>query len=212
MTSVFSPINGVGRERFAPVKIALSSQEWCGQVHQLAKPTADRLYSQIRSYFSRDGEQNRMVRTPDFTLYEDALLIQLRELDGPFAGGRSWSGFIVPTLWSLRKEHRKASAVPATITRSEAVRKGRSVTRFVLRYGSYERTYEVEKALPRRILRWETNRGHRARLLGTERLAYWKLNHQGGKRWREALGLPREVVGGARAEDPAPRDSPTLPR
>jgi len=100
MTSVFSPTGSSGRERFAPVKISFTAQEWCGHVFHMLTPTFDDYTSEIHSYFSSEGDARETIETEPFTLYEDALWIQLRELDGLFEGGGDWSGKLVPSVWS----------------------------------------------------------------------------------------------------------------
>lgn len=194
MTSVFAPVDAYREERFSPVRINLGVQEWCGNVDHRVWPGPDRLRSLRLSYFATEGESLREVEVPEGTLYEDALLVQLRELDGPFAGGGDWDGWLVRELWSLRTGHGPVEAVRARISRSDAVRNGEPVTRFILEAGDYRRTFDVERAAPRRVLAWETSTGERAELLSTERLAYWSLNQPGGERSRSELGLHPEGV------------------
>ena len=189
MTSVFAPVEAQGAERFAPAKIAMSAQEWCGHVYERVIPAPGSFASEVRSYFHAEGDRDTTVKTPAGTLYEDALLIQLRELDGPFAGGKSWSGSIVPSLWSLRKSHGSLEPVAATIRREDATKDGAPVTRFTLAYGSMTTTYDVEKALPRRVLSWKSNSGDEARILKTARLPYWQLNGPGDEKYLQQLGL-----------------------
>ncbi len=189
MTSVFTPVDGQGRERFAPAKISFSSQEWCGHVYHHIHPKGDRFHSQIHSYFGREGDAGETVKTAPGTLYEDALWIQLRELDGPFNGGKDWSGKLVPALWERRKSHRSLRPVPATINRQAASLDGEAVTRFVVKYESFTRTFELERAYPHRILRWTTSAGEEAKLLKTTRLPYWKLHDLGDEKYLEKLGL-----------------------
>ncbi len=189
LTSVFAPVADWGRERFSPVKLAASVQEWCGSWRLQAWP-GERGFRSLRlSYFAGEGERLREVDAPGDVLWEDALLIQLRELDGPFAGGGDWSGRVVPSLWRLRTGHAEARPVPATIARTDTVRDGTPVTRFVLEYGDYRRTYDVEKAPPRRVLGWSTSEGAEAELLDTERMAYWRLNAEGDGSARARMGL-----------------------
>ena len=189
MTSVFAPVDGLSAERFAPAKIAMSAQEWCGHVYQkvIARPEA--FASELRSYFHAEGDRDTTVKISPGTLYEDALLIQLRELDGPFAGGKDWAGSIVPSLWAQRKRHAALEAVAATIRREDATRDGAPVTRFTLAYGSVATTYDVEKAVPRRVLGWKTTEGDETRLLKTARLPYWQLNGQGDEKYLRELGM-----------------------
>lgn len=190
MTSVFAPVNGIGRERFAPTRITFSSQEWCGQVFQRVMPDIDHFTEEIRSYFSVEGEASSRVDTAPFALYENGLLIQLRELDGPFADGGDWSGQIVPSMWQRRRSHEPLGPVDATITRAEVTEEdGTNLNRFVLRYGDYERTFDVERDQPRRIHRWTTSEGEVAELLGTERLTYWELHNEGDESYLARIGL-----------------------
>lgn len=201
LTSVFAPVADWGRERFAPVRLTSSVQEWCGSWRLQAWPGAESFRSVLLSYFAGEGERVREVDAPAGLLWEDALLIQLRELDGPFAGGGDWQGHVVPSLWRLRAGHSAARPVPATITRGDAERDGTPVTRFVLEYGDYRRTYDVEKAAPRRVLGWSTSEGLEAGLLATERMAYWRLNAEGDESARARLGLDEEP--GATSANPA---------
>jgi hypothetical protein len=189
MTSTFSPVDDLGSERFAPVKISLTAQEWCGHVYQVVKPTLTSFTSELRSYFASEGETSTNTTTEANTLYEDALLIQLRELDGPFNRGTNWSGRLVPTTWSTRKAHTPLQPVDATITRTVADRGGVSVTRFELKYGQSTRTIDVEQALPRRVLGWSASDGEQAAILKTARLPYWQLNNLGEESFLEQLGL-----------------------
>jgi hypothetical protein len=189
MTSVFAPVDPSPFERFAPAKVAMSAQEWCGFVYEKVIPSADAFASEVRSYFHAEGDRDATIKTPPGTLHEDALLIQLRELDGPFSNGKSWSGSIVPSLWSLRKSHGALAPVAATIRREDAMRDGAPVTRFTLTYGSTTTTYDVEKAAPRRVLGWKTSDGDEAKLLKTTRLPYWKLNAPGDESYLNELGL-----------------------
>lgn len=204
LTSVFSPVADWGRERFSPVKIAMSAQEWCGSYRRQLWPGQESFRSLLLSYFASEGERVRTAEAPEDVLYEDALLVQLRELDGAFADGGDWRGRIVPSLWRLRAGHSRARPVPATITRRDATRGGDPVTRFVLEYGDYRRTLDVEKAPPHRILGWSTSEGAEAELLGTDRLAYWRLNAEGDESVRSRLGLEEHQY----ARPPASAGSP----
>jgi hypothetical protein len=189
MTTVFAPVDAWAAERFAPAKIAMSAQEWCGHVYEKVIPSPEAFASELRSYFHAEGDRDTTVKTPAGALYEDALLIQLRELDGPFAGGKNWSGSIVPSLWSHRKSHSALGPVAATIRREDATREGVPVTRFTLAYGSVTTTYDVEKAPPKRMLAWKSTGGEDARILKTARLPYWQLNGPGDEKYLRQLGF-----------------------
>jgi hypothetical protein len=191
-SSVFSPVDRWGEEPFHPVRIHLDVQEWCGSVSHRVWPAQDRLRSLRLSYFASEGETLREVALPEGTLFEDALLIQLRELDGPFQDGEDWEGWLVRELWSLRTGHGPVEPVRARISRSSATRGGGPVTRFRVEAEGYNRTLDVEESAPRRILGWETSTGEVAELLTTERLAYWSLNRLGDESVRGQLGLSPE--------------------
>ncbi len=133
-----------------------------------------------------------MVETPPDALYEDALLIQLRELDGPFAGGGDWQGSIVPSLWRGRRTHREARPVAATIARTETDVDGARAHRFALAAGEYRRTFDVEADAPHRVIAWTTSDGEDVRIRESARLKYWELNHPGDEARREEFGLPSE--------------------
>jgi hypothetical protein len=188
MTSVFTPLSSEGREPFSPSKISLTAQEWCGHVYHAIYPKGDRFHTMLHSYFASEGDTARTTFTGGDALYEDALLIQLRELDGPFAGGKRWSGKLVPSLWSNRRRHEPLAARDATITRSEATRGRARVTRFVVKTGRRTTTLDIEKRYPHRILGWTAD-GEEAVLLGTARLPYWELNRPGGESYLRQLGL-----------------------
>ncbi len=55
--------------------------------------------------------------------------------------------------------------------------------------GGVTRTFDVERAFPRRILGWRTSEGERAELLKTARLTYWRLNAPGDESYLAQLGL-----------------------
>ncbi len=189
MTSVFSPVGVYRGRRFNPVKIALSSQEWCGHVFHQLKLDNETARESLRSYFSNEGEHDRNLTLGSSLLYADSLPIQLRELDGVFNGGRNWSGKIVPELWEMRKAHTTLQGLDGRIVRKHAQRGSAPITRFVVSYGGYSVEYDVEKAFPRRILAWRTSNGESAILLRTARLSYWQLNHVGEETYRRKLGL-----------------------
>ena len=196
LSGVFSPVDRWRDEPFQPVRLELDAQEWCGSESHRLWAGPERFRSLRLSYFDDPGESLDEVPVEEGALYEDALLVQLREPDGPFAEGEDWSGPLVPDLWRLRAELRPPEPVEASVVRSETVHDGTPATRFTLRAGPddrYQRTFLVEREAPRRILEWTTRVDgevvERAQLSGSTRLAYWELNRPGDEAHREALGL-----------------------
>jgi len=200
MTSVFSPVDDWGRARFQPTKITMSSQEWCGNVFSGLWPGPETAFHELRSYFASEGDSSRRFSPPEGTLYQDALPIQLRELDGPFNGGEDWSGDLVPSLWHARKDHVELAPVEATIERTDASVDGTPVHRFTLSYADVEITYDIEREAPHRLVRWTHSDGSHLELIKSTRLPYWKLNEKGDESYREELGLEPRV----RDRPPAP--------
>lgn len=184
LTSVFAPVDAYYAERFAPAKLTISVQEWCGHVYGGVFPAEDRFTSSVASYFASEGEVTEMVPAAG-ALYEDALLVQLRELDGPFAGGGDWEGLLVPSLWRNRQAHEPLRPVEASITRTETDER----VVFVLRAGTHERTYEVEREGAHRVMAFRDSEGDHAELVATDRLPYWQLNGPGDESARERIGL-----------------------
>ncbi|MGM0557467.1 MAG: hypothetical protein ACQEVA_13875 [Myxococcota bacterium] len=189
MTSTFSPVDDYDPHRFQPVKSTLTAQEWCGHVFHGIWIGSDSYASGMHSYFAGEEDARDVVETPAGTLYEDALFIQLRELDGEFNDGEDWSGTLVPRLWERRKEHKSLRPVDATITRSDAEFDGRPVTRFELQYEGKTATFDVAKEPPHRLIHWSRSDGTDMKLVGTDRLPYWKLNNPGDQSHLESLNI-----------------------
>lgn len=190
MTSVFSPVADWGRRRFQPTKIAMNSQEWCGNVSHVVWPGPERFLRDLQTYFAAEQEGRRTVSTPGDTLYQDALPIQLRELDGAFNDGEDWSGHLVPSIWHSRRAHEPLEPVKATIERSSTTVDGREATRFVLEYGDTKVTYDIAREYPHRLLQWRHSDGSHLELVEAVRKPYWRQNRPGDESHRKSLGLP----------------------
>lgn len=195
LTSVFCPVDALRAERFQPAKITLSVQEWCGHVFTGVWPDEQTMVHKGFSYFASEGDTDERIPITPATLFEDALLVQLRELDGPFNGGRDWEGALIPALWRQRRAHRPLRAEQARIVRSTAA-EGEN-TRFVLTAGEYTREFTVERAASKRIVSWNTSDGMQARMIRATRLPYWGLHNPGDESHRAEFGLdgtPQRVI------------------
>lgn len=188
LTSVFAPTDVFDGERFSPAKISFGEQDWCGGTSATVWPDDDALVERSSSYFASEGDVSARADLPRGTLYEDALYIQLRELDGPFADGGDWEGSIVQSLWHARRDHHPIAAEHASITREDLEDR----TRFTLRAeGGYERTFDVARDDAHTLLAFRSTDGDDFRLAGHERLAYWELHDPGEESYRAAIGLSR---------------------
>jgi hypothetical protein len=186
LTSVFCPTDQYARARFSPAKIALSAQEWCGHVYLGVWPDEGSFVLRGMSYFASEGDVDQRVECATNTLYEDALMIQLRELDGPFNEGREWEGSLVPALWRNRRAHQPLAAEPARIRRSDL---DANTTRFVLEAGAFRKQFDVEKSGDKRVIAWQSSDGARARILRSTRMPYWSLHDPGDEVRRAEFGL-----------------------
>lgn len=191
MTSVFSPVDHWRKERFSPAKLTLSVQEWCGHVYGSVWPAQDRYLHQGNSYFASEGEFREDIKVSGSHLYEDALLIQLRELEGPLVQGKPWTGWVIPSLWRNRKEHQPLRPQRATLTRQRLEKSGQVLNQFVLTFteNGFTRTYEVETTGSRRMMGWRSSDGEHVVLHKSLRMPYWNLNSNHSRPYRKKLGL-----------------------
>jgi hypothetical protein len=190
MTSVFSRI----AEGLPVRKDSFSSREWCGQVYHQLLFEGPRIKGVFHSYFDGEADGSEDLPFPKDGILEDELPILLRS----FGMARVKEGAKVPFLPSLmrsRLDHRPLSWGEATLSRSSGTGHLGSATVQVLSWtvvveGGPTLTYHFEAAWPYRLLGWESSSGEAGSLLGTTRLAYWKLNVPGGEVHLKELGLP----------------------
>lgn len=190
---------------FAPLKLAFTGSEWCGQVYEQLDRSGSRLSQRISSYF--EGESiERKLEVPAGGVMEDELFILLRGLRAPYLS--AGAGRTVPFLASpfhRRLAHREAAWTSARIERlaraeTITVPAGTFATDiYTVRTGDgREGRFFVERAHPHRIVRWAwqpAEAGGRregtdsAELTGSRRLEYWRLHGPGDERLLEQLGL-----------------------
>lgn len=178
-------------------KISFSSQEWCGHVYHQLLPRGDGIEGTSHSYFDGEADRTEKLALPKGGVFEDALAILLRGLDGEFlAPGESRKVPLLPSLLRARLEHRPLVWTTATIrraaaTESIAVPAGRmTVTTWsvAIEQGpTLTLQFEVEE--PHRLVRYASDAGEELALLRSTRLAYWKLNGPGGEAHLRELGL-----------------------
>jgi hypothetical protein len=194
MTSTFA--------RVAPgwpiAKVSFSSQEWCGHVwHQLV-PRGGRLDGLSHSYFDGEADGAQKLAFPADGVLEDALPILVRGWAGAYlAPGTARTVPFLPSLLRSRLEHEplawgRAAVAVAADTTSVSLPAGTFEVRrwtVTLEGGARISTFDVEVASPYRLVAWSTSDGESAELLGSERLAYWKMNGPGGESALARLGL-----------------------
>lgn len=195
----------VGSADFAPIKIAFSSSEWCGQVYEELNFTSSKLSQRVSSYFEGESSE-RELELPRDGVQEDDLFILLRGLRGAYLwpGAKRTVPFLAspfyrrlahrPTVWANATIERLPS--PETIT----VPAGSFTTNvFIVRPSDgREGRFHVERAYPHRIIRWVWKPApsgsplggtDAAELAGSTRLEYWKTHDPGDEKYLERLGL-----------------------
>ncbi len=179
-------------------KVSFSSQEWCGHVYHQILPRAGRITGVLHSYFDGEADGTDDLPLPGDGVFEDALPILVRSWNGELLRpGESRSVPFLPSLLRSRLTHRALAWTKARIERSASVSAvsvpaGRfdAFTYRVAVEGAGELVFDVEAASPRRLVRFSGPNGEEALLLGSTRLAYWKLNGPGGEKHLRELGLP----------------------
>ncbi len=193
MTSTF-----LRAEQGWPVaKISFSSQEWCGHVYQQIVPRGHRVGGISHSYFEGEADGRETLELPEAGVFADALPVLLRGWQGSFLKpGERATVPLLPRLIHARLQHRPLAWGNATISRAASeteveVPAGRFTTSrwTVAILGGETLTYDVESEAPYRLVRWSSSSGELAELLGSERIAYWKLNGEGGEAELAKMGL-----------------------
>ncbi len=198
MTSVFSAVEPqAGVRPFELLKLNMSSQEWCGHVFEEVRFDGDHVQGNLNSYFEREGNRSWSLERSETFASEDHLLIQIRELKGPFmAEGESRQLMLLPALWQFRVQHSERSLVSATLTKGEReqITVGEATyTAFPWFWsdGTREKSVWVDAEYPHRILRWASADGSRGELMVSKRLPYWGQHDLDDEHLRDELEIPR---------------------
>jgi hypothetical protein len=193
MTSAFARV----ASGWPVAKVSFSSQEWCGHVYHQILPRAGKVDGVYHSYFDGEADGQDNLPQPEGGVYEDVLPILARGWGSTYLQpGQSRKAGYLPSLLRARLEHKKLAWGQATISRSAATSSVKvpagsfqvSVWT-VAEDGGLTSTYQIEAASPYRLVRWSTSAGEEGSLLGSTRLAYWKLNGPGGEKYLAEMGL-----------------------
>jgi hypothetical protein len=201
MTSVFVTIEpALDRPAGAAAKVSLTAQEWCGHVYHHLLFDADKVRQTWHSYFDGEADGRSALTRPAGSLAEDALFHWARGFAAPaLAPGESIKLRLLRSLAVARLNHVPVEWDHATLTRQAETRTITvpagtfEVQTFTAKVESAAAprtwTFHVENAPPRRIVQWSRSDGYAAKLLGSKRLAYWKLNGTGDEKLLEQIGL-----------------------
>jgi hypothetical protein len=193
MTSVFARVV----PGWPVAKVSFSSQEWCGHVYHQLLVRGSRVLGTFHSYFDGEADGTDDLTAPADGVFEDALPILLRGWLGAYLKpGETRTVPFLPSLLRSRLDHHRLAWGTAAVTRAAAPGSARVpagairvVTWTVVPEGGPRLTYLVEVDPPYRLVRWSSDDGEEATLLGSSRLAYWKLNGPGGESYLRRLGL-----------------------
>jgi hypothetical protein len=202
MTSTFLRTEFGAGDYWPLMKTSFSSQEWCGQVFMQWLPRGARLVGTLHSYFDGEGDAAPELELPAGGVLEDALPILVRNLRGDWlAPGETKKVPFLRSQLRTRLLHLPAKWGEATVSRAAAsseIRTAlgtlRAFTYTVAESGGDTITFTVEEAYPHRLLGWKSSSGESARILGSERLAYWKMHDNGGEKALKELGLVPQSV------------------
>jgi hypothetical protein len=193
MTSAFARV----ASGWPVAKVSFSSQEWCGHVYHQILPRPGKMEGVYHSYFDGEADGQDNLPQPEGGVYEDVLPILARGWGSTYLqAGESRKVAYLPSLLRARLEHKKLAWGRATISRSAATSTVKvpagsfEVTVWtVAEDGGPTSTYQIEAAASHRLVRWSTSAGEEGSLLGSTRLAYWKLNGPGGEKHLAEMGL-----------------------
>jgi hypothetical protein len=196
MTSVFQAVEKSGPYNIGDaVKVALSSQEWCGMVYDRMLLRKNGYTGMLYSYFEKESEHPYSIPVDGHPVPEENLWLMVRELNGELcATGTEKKITLVPSMWHRRKTHTPVTTVPAMITKGKPM-EFRSVlgtipaVPFTWKAGTATTSVTVEVAWPHRILAFEEPDGSHGELLSVRRLPYWKLHDNDDLHFRRELGL-----------------------
>jgi len=205
MTSVFVRIDNSVRGGGPLAKLSFSSQEWCGHVyHQLLPQPGGRLVSVSHSYFDGEADEQRTLSIPGgaAAMTEDELPLRLRSYAGQpdlLEPGERRTLVMTNSLLRVRLLHQPLALGQATIERSRTTEALKTpagsfgVYTYVVTLSGAEKsdrgTFHVEAAPPYRLVHYRWESGEEATLLGSSRLPYWQLQHNGEEVLLKQLGL-----------------------
>ncbi|WP_462136978.1 hypothetical protein [Candidatus Mycalebacterium sp.] len=192
MSSVFAPVSGAD---LRPLKVTLSSQEWCGHVFTQLNLKGRYYEGKLFSYFENEGDENFKVES---VFLEDEIWTRARINPKSLPTGRI---SIVPGLLITRLLH-----TPTGIERADAKISSpdAGITRYSLSFPKTERVFEMdfETDFPHKIVSWrevyKSGWGAGAKRIETAARRkktifsdYWNKNSPPDVRMRRELGIER---------------------
>lgn len=172
MLSVFADA-----DRLEPLKLTVSSHEWCGNSY--VEWRADRAALSIRSYFETPGDVDVPLQ-PAGALFYDALPLALRALD--FERCRGGTVRVIDSVFTNRPLAPAVESARLDVARSS---EPASAWRVTLKRGERTDVFLFDGVFPHRLLRWDRSDGGGLRLTDSRRFRYWEKHNPGDERFGE---------------------------
>lgn len=200
MLSTFTPVDG--GQSTPPLKITMSSQEWCGHTFTQLNHRGNGFDASTYSYFESEGDRQFNINE---TLTEDELWTRIRLNPAELPTGKV---DLIPGIFYQRLKHSDRSVETAEISLTSLDSSLMAATPhqiYDINYPSSNRNLKIffETDYPHGILGWEeTSRSGygasakplttTAKRLGTIRTPYWQQHNNEHRVIREQLGLGTE--------------------
>ena len=197
MLSVFTPADANGNAQ--TLKVASSSQEWCGHTFSQLELKADQYNYKLHSYFEKEGEQDIKLEN---ALLEDEIWTRIRLNPDSLPTGKVQ---MLPGLLWQRLSHHPLKAEEALLTLNNGDEKQLNTTTirsYTINYPALKRTLKIffSTTFPFQIMSWEESYEDgfgsnkkmlttRASLKKTIWLDYWKHNTLADAPYRDSLQL-----------------------
>ena len=187
MQSVFTPVDY--KKHPNTLKVATSSQEWCGHTFEQLNFKKSNYEHQLFSYFESEGDQRKKIGK---AWLEDELLNRIRIQPGTLPEGKI--DLIPGTIFS-RFSHVPLKVETANATLMDA--ENSEQLRYQISYPNLGRTLTIyfKKEFPHVIESWEETSAKNANLVSratrikTIKSAYWSKNGLEDVKYRKILGL-----------------------
>jgi len=189
ITSTFSPVDF---QKYRTLKVASSSQEWCGQTYTQLNLKQDQYQAQVHSYFQDEADENVTVKP---AWLEDEVWTRIRLAPDTLPSG---DVEMLPGLQYIRLLHQEVKPQKAAISSSEQGK----LRIYTIEYKEQQRklTIRFEKDFPHQIESWEETApggfGPNAPILTTKAsrtntllLDYWNKHGEEDAAYRTKLGL-----------------------
>lgn len=161
-------------DRLEPVKLTMTSHEWCG--NSFAEWRVDRASLAIRSYFEEPGDVD-LALTPGDAVFYDTLPLTLRGLD--FERTRSGTIRVIGSVFSSRPLPPTTEPARLDVTRPALAP---PVYRVSVKRGAQTDVFDFETSFPHRLVRWDRADGGSLQRILSRRSRYWEENAPGDER------------------------------